>query len=53
MENGPRTYRLNATLEKTMQYMQKMGVDSVLVTNTDGNLFGLLKRDDVEKAFQV
>jgi CBS domain-containing protein len=50
MEIGPRTYRLDAPLEKAMQYMQNKGVDSVLVTNSDGKLFGMLKREDVEKA---
>lgn len=50
MESGPRTYRLDAPLEKTLQYMQKRGVGSVVVTNGDGQLFGLLKRDEVEEA---
>lgn len=50
MENGTRTYRLNASLEKPIQYMQKVGVDSVVVTTSDGKLFGLLKREDVENA---
>ena len=50
MVNDTRTYRLDAKLEKTAQYMQKHDVDGVLVTTSDGKLFGLLKRDDVEKA---
>lgn len=50
MEIGTRTYRLNAPLDKTMQYMQKMGIESVLVTTSDGKLFGLLRREDVEDA---
>lgn len=49
MENGPRTYRLDAPLEKTQEYMQKKGVDSVLVTDNNGKLHGLLKRADVEQ----
>ncbi len=49
MESGVRAYRLNAPLEKPMGYMQKMAVDSVLVTNSDGKLLGLLIREDVEK----
>ena len=53
MENGTRTYRLNAPLEKTMGYMQKMGVESVLVTTSDGKLFGLLRREDVEEALSA
>jgi predicted transcriptional regulator len=50
MDPGVRTYRLDAKLEKPMQHMQKKGIDSVLVTYSDGKLFGLLKREDVEKA---
>jgi predicted transcriptional regulator len=50
MESGTRTYRLNAPLKKPMQYMQKMVADSVVVTTSDGRLFGLLKREDVEDA---
>jgi len=50
MESGTRTYRLNVPLEKPMQYMQKMVVDSVVVSTSDGKLFGVLKREDVEKA---
>jgi hypothetical protein len=53
MEAGPRTYRLDAPLEKIRQYMQKMRVDSVLVTNTNGKLFGLLKREEVENALSA
>ncbi len=50
MESGVRSYRLNTPFEKPMEYIQKMAVDSVLVTNSDGKLFGLLKRADIEKA---
>jgi signal-transduction protein with cAMP-binding, CBS, and nucleotidyltransferase domain len=48
MENGPKTFRLDTSIENAMEYMQKMGADSVLVTTSDGKLFGLLKREDVE-----
>jgi CBS domain-containing protein len=44
---GPR-YRLSAELEKAKTYMEPHGIDSVLVTTTDGELVGLLKRQDVE-----
>jgi predicted transcriptional regulator len=50
MENGPKTYRLDAALDESLSYMKKMGVDSVVVTSSDGKLFGLLIREDVEKA---
>lgn len=49
MENGPRTYRLDSPLDKPAQYMQKYVVTSVPVTTSDGKLFGLLKRDDLEE----
>jgi CBS domain-containing protein len=48
MERGPRTFRLNAEPEKAKTYMDRQGVDSVLVTTTDGELVGLLKRQDLE-----
>jgi hypothetical protein len=50
MESGPRTYRLNSPLEKIAEYLRKRGEDSVLVTTSNGEFFGLLKREDVERA---
>ncbi len=50
MELSPRTYRLNVELEKAKTYMDKNKVDSILVTTTDGELVGLVKRQDVERA---
>jgi hypothetical protein len=50
MESGPRTYRLSASLEKIAGTVQEHGVAGVLVTTSDGKLFGLLKREDVERA---
>jgi Mg/Co/Ni transporter MgtE len=49
MECGPRTYRLNAGLEKTAEYMRRNNQEAVLVTKSDGRLLGLLKLEDVEK----
>ena len=48
MASAPRTYRLSASLEKALDYMRRNQVDSVLVTTTDGQLFGVLKREDLE-----
>jgi len=48
MECGPRTYRLDAKLEKTVEYMRRNSSDAVLVTKSDGRLLGLLKLEDVE-----
>lgn len=50
MERDPRSYRLNTPPEKARQHMELKGVTSVLVTTSDGKLFGLLKREDIEKA---
>jgi Mg/Co/Ni transporter MgtE len=48
MESSPRTYRLNVAPEKAAAYMRRQGLDSVLVTTSDGKLVGLLKREDAE-----
>lgn len=53
MENGPRTYRLDAPLDKVREHFQKADTDRVLVTTSDGKLFGLLRREDVEKALSA
>lgn len=50
MERDPPTFRLNATLAEVAEGMRTRFVDSVLVTTTDGKLFGLVKREDVEKS---
>lgn len=49
MECGPRTYRLDASLESTAEYMRRHNDAAVLVTKSDGRLLGLLKLEDVEK----
>jgi len=48
MASAPRTYRLSASPEKALDYMRRNQVDNVLVTTTDGQLFGVLKREDLE-----
>ncbi len=50
MERDPKVYRLNSSLEEVAAYLKdNQWVDSVLVTTTDGKLFGLVKREDVLK----
>lgn len=49
MESGPTTIRPNWTLEKTIRYLQKQGADSVLITTSDGQLIGILYREDAER----
>ena len=48
MDADARTYRLNHPLDKVIDYMNRHEVDNVLVSNADGQLFGLLKRSDIE-----
>jgi rhodanese-related sulfurtransferase/CBS domain-containing protein len=50
MERDPKTFRLNTTFEEAGEWLRSNRRDSVLVTTTDGKLFGLLKLDDLEKA---
>jgi CBS domain-containing protein len=49
MERNPRTFRLNIAPEKAAEYMRRQSIDSVLVATTDGELVGLLKREDSER----
>ena len=50
MEHAPKTFRLDAPLAEIMDYFQaKQGIDSVLVTTSDGLLFGLVRREDASK----
>jgi rhodanese-related sulfurtransferase/CBS domain-containing protein len=48
MERDPQCFRLDAPVEAVKEYFeQNRGTDSVLVTTTDGKLYGLIKRDGV------
>jgi rhodanese-related sulfurtransferase/CBS domain-containing protein len=50
MVRDPQTYRLNASQDEVLEYFQThRNIESVLITTTDGKLFGLLKREDIEK----
>lgn len=47
MERAPQTYRLNTPLEELIGFFQgNLWIDNVLVTTTDGQLFGLVRRED-------
>jgi len=50
MERDPKTYRLDAPIEDAAAWMRANYKDSVLVTTTDGKLFGLLRLADIEQA---
>ena len=50
MVRDPQTYRLNAPLNEVVEYLQnRRNIDSVLITTSDGKLFGILKREDLDK----
>jgi rhodanese-related sulfurtransferase/CBS domain-containing protein len=47
MESAPPTYRLNAPIAEVKQYFEDNHThESVLVTTTEGKLFGLIRRDE-------
>ncbi len=50
MENGPTTFRPDSFLEPLVKRMYDRKVGSVIVTNSDGVLIGLLYRADAENA---
>ena len=47
MDCAPRTFRMNAPLEKIAEYIQKYSVKNAFVTTSDGRLIGLINRDDI------
>lgn len=50
MDDGPVTVRANDDLETLAQRLHKRNVDSILVTDPDGRLIGLLRRVDADDA---
>ncbi len=52
MENGPTTFRPDNFLEPLIKRMQEKKVGSVILTNSDGVLLGLLVRKDGEARLQ-
>ncbi|HJR80218.1 MAG TPA: CBS domain-containing protein, partial [Anaerolineales bacterium] len=49
MENGPTTFRPDNFLEPLTRRMREKKVGSVILTNSDGVLIGLLYRKDAEE----
>ncbi len=49
MEEGPTTFRPNNDLDTLVEKMQKRKVGSVLITDPDGVLIGVLNRQDAEQ----
>ena len=52
MENGPTTFRPDSFLEPLIKRMHDEKVGSVIITNSDGVLIGLLYRKDGEERLQ-
>lgn len=50
MEEGPTTIRASEALTGLVQRMRHRKVNSIVVTNPDGQLLGVLQRDDAERA---
>ena len=53
MENGPTTFRPDYFLEPLVKRMREKKVGSVIITNSDGILIGLLYRNDGEARLQT
>ena len=49
MEDGPTTIRADASLEEITERMRKRGVGSILVTDPEGRLLGILYRNEAEQ----
>jgi CBS domain-containing protein len=49
MEPGPATIRPHVSLIEITEYLQKRDIDRILVTTADGELVGLLHRQDAEQ----
>ena len=49
MEDGPTTIRADASLEEITERMRKRGVGSILVTDPEGRLLGILYRSEAEQ----
>ena len=49
MEDGPTTIRADVPLQEITVRMRKRRVGSIVVTDPEGRLIGILYRDDAEK----
>ncbi len=49
MEDGPTTIRADASLGEITERMRKRGVGSILVTDPEGRLIGILYRNEAER----
>ena len=50
MEDGPTTIRADASLQEITERMRKRRVGSILITDPEGRLLGILYRSEAERA---
>lgn len=53
MEIGPTTFRANVLLQPLVERMHEKKVGSVVITNADGQLLGMLYRDEGEQVLRA
>ena len=49
MRSGPSTFRPNVSTHEMMHYMDEHGIRTALVTDSEGTLIGLFKREQAEE----
>lgn len=47
MESGPSTWRLNGSLKDIAKYMERHTVSAVVISTSDGKLYGTVRREDI------
>jgi predicted transcriptional regulator len=53
METAPTTLRPNYTIDDATEFLNKQGMDAVLITTSDGKLMGVLKREATAEKKQI
>lgn len=54
MQNGPSTFRASVGAHEMLEYMRRRGkMSDTLVTDPEGRLLGVIRRDDLEKTIHV
>lgn len=49
MESGPSTWRLDGSLADIAKYMERHSITTVIVSGSDGRLYGAARREDIPK----
>lgn len=47
MESGPSTWRLDGSLAEIEKYMERHSVTAVIISGSDGRLYGAVRREDI------